>query len=63
MKLSELMRYSLHKSNEEKVLLQDEINYLLTYINLELLRVKEKRFIEKRVSGNFTEVEIAPLLL
>jgi len=63
MKLSELLRYSLYKADEEKVSLEEEINYLLTYINLELLRIKEKGFIEKRISGDFNGVEIAPLLL
>jgi len=63
MKLSELMRYSLYKSNEEKVPLESEINYLLTYINLELLRIKDKGFIEKKIRGDFKGIEIAPLLL
>jgi len=63
MKLSELMRYSLYKSGEEKVPLEDEIDYLLTYIDLELLRVKEKDYFKKRIRGRFKGVEIAPLLL
>src|SRR5690606_12261631 len=38
LKLAEMMRYMLYESNEDTVLLTDEINYLHNYIDLQKLR-------------------------
>jgi ligand-binding sensor domain-containing protein len=45
MKLSEIMRYMLYDANIDKVPLEKEINYLKSFIELQLLRIKNKDFI------------------
>src|SRR5690606_3460241 len=42
LKLSDIMRYMLYESNEDSVLLEEEIDYLKSYIELQKLRFKEK---------------------
>ena len=37
-KLSEMMRYMLYESNERRVPLQKEVNYIQNYLALEALR-------------------------
>lgn len=63
LKLSEIMRYMLYESNEETVRLEDEINYLQNYIELQKLRFKEKVFVDLRVDIDSHEHRIMPLLL
>lgn len=63
LKLSEIMRYMLYESNEETVLLAEEINYLHNYIDLQKLRFKEKMYIDLHVDIDETEHRIMPLLL
>lgn len=62
-KLSELMRFTLYRSKDEKVPFESEIEYLETFIDLELLRIKDKRFIEKKITYQNNGLEIAPMLL
>ncbi|QES87778.1 sensor histidine kinase [Rhizosphaericola mali] len=64
LKLSELMRYVARDSNgEELVPLQQEINYIESFIDLESLRIKPKAEIDYQVEGNAEHIKIAPLLL
>ena len=42
LKLSEMMRYMLYESNDERVFLANEIQYLMNYIELQRLRYKEE---------------------
>jgi len=63
LKLSEIMRYMLYESNEDTVLLTEEINYLHNYIDLQKLRFKEKMYVEVHVDLDETEHRIMPLLL
>lgn len=61
-KLSEILRYMLYESNSAKVLLQKEIEYIKNYIDLQLLRIKDKNFIYFSINGNAENHLIAPLL-
>lgn len=62
-KLSDIMRYMLYEANTERVMLSREINHLRGYIELLLLRVSKKNFIEFNVQGNIENKLIAPMLL
>src|SRR4030042_7138626 len=62
-KLSDIMRYMLYEANTEKVLLSREINHLRGYIELLLLRVSKKNFIEFDVQGDTENKLISPMLL
>jgi two-component system, LytTR family, sensor kinase len=52
MKLSDILRYMLYDSNEEKVLLEKEITYIRSFIELQQLRLKTPNFIKLDVRGN-----------
>jgi two-component system LytT family sensor kinase len=63
MKFSSIMRYVLYDSTAEKILLDKEIEYLKSYIELQKLRIKEPDFVYLKVEGNFDGIVIAPMLL
>lgn len=62
-KLSEMMRYMLYESNEEKVSVMKEVSYLRNLISLQELRYDEKTYINLCVEGDLEKYSIAPLLL
>jgi two-component system sensor histidine kinase LytS len=62
-RLSDLLRYSLYETQQEKVPLQDEIDYLKNYIELEKIRLEENLDIAFHVDVPHPEkYQIAPLL-
>ncbi len=63
LKLSDLLRYVLYESGEDKVDLSKDIQYLSNYIDLQKLRISQKVKIEYEVNGNTAGQQIAPLLL
>lgn len=63
LKLSEMMEYMLYDSDDVKVPLEKEINYLQNYIELERIRCGDHSDIALEVKGYATGQEIAPLLL
>lgn len=63
LKLSEIMRYMLYESNVEKVALEDEINYLESYIDLQKLRVKEHVSLELVINVDNFQHRVMPMLL
>jgi hypothetical protein len=63
MKFSSIMRYVLYDSRTEMVLLDKEIEYLVSYIELQKLRIREPDFVLLKVEGNCEGVAIAPMLL
>lgn len=63
LKLSEIMRYMLYESNEDTVLLEEEISYLQNYIELQKLRFKEKVYVDLHVEIDEMDHRIMPLLL
>ncbi|MFK8163696.1 MAG: sensor histidine kinase [Lewinella sp.] len=62
-KLSGMMRYMIHESNEEKVPLSREVEYIENYLDLEKLRLNEEIPITFEVHGEITGVRITPLIL
>ena len=63
-RLSDLLRYSLYETQQEKVPLQDEIDYLKNYIELEKIRLESNLDIKFIVNvKNSEKYQIAPLLL
>jgi two-component system LytT family sensor kinase len=63
LKLAELMRYSLYRTGDERVLLSDELRYIQSYIDLEKYRYSEKPDISFDTDGMTPEYKIPPLLL
>ncbi len=62
-RLSDLLRYSLYETQQEKVPLKDEIAYLRNYIELEKIRLESSLDIEFIVNVKDSEkYQIAPLL-
>jgi two-component system LytT family sensor kinase len=61
--LSELMRYMLYESDEDKVTLSREVEYLQNYINLQKMRFGDDVDVEVKTEGNFDEFLIEPMLL
>lgn len=63
LKLSDLLRYVLYDSSEDKVDLGKDIQYLTNYIDLQKLRLSQKVTIRYNVNGSTKGKQIAPLLL
>jgi hypothetical protein len=63
MKLSNIMRYVTDEVNDDIVPLQDEIDCISDYIDLQRLRLSKKMFIDFTVTGNTAGKKIAPLIL
>jgi hypothetical protein len=63
LKLSEIMRYMLYESNDGKVDLAKEIQYLQNYIDLQKIRFGNKAFVDFKITGEVGNQKIVPLLL
>jgi two-component system LytT family sensor kinase len=64
-RLSVLMRYVLYESNEEKVPLEKEINYIDNYVRLQLQRLSPElaNQVKYQVNGEWLNHKIAPMIL
>jgi len=62
-KLSSLMRYMLYETEEEKVSLEKEIDYLNSYIDLQLQRFGKKLMVNVSLDVGDDEYQIEPMLL
>lgn len=62
-KLSSLMRYMLYQSDEKKVPLKKEIEYLQSYIDLQQLRFGDKVGVQVSIDVPDGQLEIEPMLL
>lgn len=62
-KLSQLMRYMYKDSEAQQVSLQDEIDYIKSFIDLQCIRLSNVDSIKYSFSGNFGQNKIAALLL
>jgi len=62
-KLSEMMRYTMKETQNDFVPLEEEINYLNNYIELQKLRLDSKIKFEYTIEGEFSGLQIAPMLL
>lgn len=63
LELSNLMHYMLYESDEEKVCLRKEIEYIQSYIDLQTLRFGDQVRITFRTNNPSGEVDIEPMLL
>ena len=63
LKLSEIMRYMLYESNDNKVDLEKELQYLQNYIDLQKIRFGNKAFVDFKITGEVGSQKIVPLLL
>lgn len=62
-KLAEMMRYTMRDTRQDLVLLEDEINYIGNYIELQRLRLDRSVKVEYYEPENIPELKIAPMLL
>ena len=62
-KLSQIMRYMLSESKDEKVTLEKEVEYLRNYIELQQLRISDKVRVNFTVEGSPETKMIEPMLL
>lgn len=63
LKLSSMMEYMLYDSNDDKVMLDKELNYLNAYMELERLRFNGGSTISLNIDHTPASQKIAPLLL
>ena len=63
MKLSSIMRYMLFDATSDNVLLEKEIEYLKSFIELQKLRIRQQDFVEIAIHGDPNGRTIAPMLL
>jgi hypothetical protein len=62
-KLSDTMRYIIYESNNERVELSKEVEFVTNYIELQKLRMSAKDKLDFLISENIGSQKIAPLLL
>lgn len=62
-KLSEILRYMLYEANTDRVPLKTEVNYLKSYVKLQLIRIDKTDFVQFKTSGKLASYNIAPMLL
>lgn len=62
-KLSEMMRYTMKDIQQDLVLLEDEINYISNFIELQKLRLDRSVKLEYYSLENIPDLRIAPMLL
>jgi sensor histidine kinase YesM len=62
-KLSDIMRYTMKDTQQDFVLLEEEINYVNNYIELHKIRLDKNVKLDYTINGNFTIHQIAPMLL
>ncbi len=63
MKLSSIMRYMLYDSNTDFVPVANEIEYLNSFIELQQLRITQRKYVDIKVLGAMENRTIAPMLL
>ncbi len=62
-KLSDLLRYMLYETNEEKFSVTKEIHYLENYVELQQLRFGEDVDVELKIQNNEPGCTVEPMLL
>ncbi|WEK34263.1 MAG: sensor histidine kinase [Candidatus Pseudobacter hemicellulosilyticus] len=62
-KLSEMMRYTMKDTQQDYVFLEDEINYISNYIELQKVRLDRRVRLEYNCPENIPALRIAPMLL
>jgi two-component system, LytTR family, sensor kinase len=62
-KLSQIMRYMLTDSRQDKVGLEEEVEYLNNFIELQKIRTGDKVEVGFSIKGNISRIQLEPLLL
>ncbi|WP_207428415.1 sensor histidine kinase [Pedobacter sp. SYSU D00535] len=62
-KLSNMMRYMLYESNDERITVEQEVQYLRSYIDLQLLRFGDDLDIRQNIQQDLDDYQIEPMLL
>lgn len=62
-KLAEMMRYTMRETQKDFVLLEDEVNYIENYIELQKIRLDRRVTLEYVFSGDYSTYQIAPMML
>jgi two-component system, LytTR family, sensor kinase len=62
-KLSDILRYLLYQSEEGMVNLNDDLDILTSFVDLELLRKEDPEFISWTQTGNAENLMLPPMLL
>lgn len=62
-KLSDIMRYMLNDAKSDFVDIYKEIDYIASYLSLEKLRLNNKEFLHYTISGDYTGLKIAPMIM
>lgn len=63
LKLSDMLRYVVEKMNQNLVTLEEEIEYLKNFVELHKARLNDPSKVKFIISGDFSSLKIAPLLL
>lgn len=61
-KLSQLLRYMIYQTSNDKVPLEQEIEHLNNYISLQKMRLTDKDLVEFVCEGEMSKIMIEPLL-
>ncbi len=61
-KLMSIMQYMLYESSQETVPLVNEIGHINNYLDLEKIRYSNPAFIDFKISGDYSEILIPPLI-
>jgi hypothetical protein len=61
-KLSEILRFMLYESSEDKILLTKEIEYIRKYIDLQKIRTSNIDFVKFDISGDISGKYISPMI-
>jgi len=61
-KLTGIMHYMLYESSFETVPLANEINHIINYLDLEKIRYSDSNFIDFKISGDYSNVNVPPLI-
>ncbi len=62
-RLSNIMRYMIYDANEETVSIEQEVQYMKDYIELERIRLNQPFELNMNISDDCKPLKIAPLLL
>jgi LytS/YehU family sensor histidine kinase len=63
LKLSEILRYMVYETGSEKILLEKDIYYISSFIDLQRMRLPSSVVIDYEVKGDMNNVYISPLIL
>ncbi len=61
-KLSEILRFMLYESNEDKIPLSKEIEYIRKYIDLQKIRTANHNFVKFEITGDPDDKIVAPMI-